>query len=88
MFFYEDLPYCENQEKLQSAIEKLGSPVSAVVQIDVERKIKAIECYRSQLKPLFQGPAQMRARVRAYASKVGDSVEQRVDYAERVWRIG
>lgn len=67
---------------LPSHVEGLGEWTPDVHAIDVEQKISAVACYKSQISDLFGTREAMAEAVREYAGSVsGDH------YAERFWRL-
>jgi len=82
--YYEDYPYVENPAWLEAALAEGGAWRPELVTLsaaDLEAKIGAVACYRSQLGGLFGDEEGMRGRVRAYAHSLG--VE---GPAERYWQ--
>jgi LmbE family N-acetylglucosaminyl deacetylase len=83
--FYEDIPYVTTPGALEQRLAALGGAfVASTIDIDetIERKVKAIAAYTSQLKQLFGGAEGMRRTVTRYAA--GLQVSSGV-YAERLW---
>ena len=84
--FYEDYPYAETPQALESALvavegEHWRSEVIPLDPADVAARVSAIGYYRSQLSILFGGAEAMPNRVWAYAAacSVGPGL------AERIW---
>ena len=94
--FYEDFPYAwwsgfDRLEQLPSgALDGLGTgvlltPEYADITDQVERKIRGIALYESQLDRLFGGEREMAAAVRAYGAKTAE-LGGVSGSAERYWR--
>ena len=94
--FYEDFPYAwwgafDRLEQLPAgALEGLDqdlilAPEYASVSDQVERKIRGISLYESQLDRLFGGEAAMAATVRSYGAKMAE-LGGLGGSAERYWR--
>jgi len=94
--FYEDFPYAwwggfDHLEQLpDGALNGLGrdvilAPEYANVSDQLERKIRGISLYESQLDRLFGGEAKMAAAVRAYGTKIAE-LGATGGTAERYWR--
>jgi len=94
--FYEDFPYAwwssfDRLEQLPSgALEGLGpdillTPEYADIADQLERKIRGIALYESQLDRLFGGEREMAAAVRAFAAMTAEFGGRR-GAAERYWR--
>lgn len=84
--FYEDYPYAEDQAAVQVALERLPLPnmraeTRPLAEGDLEAKLDAIACYRSQIEIFWQDVEDMRASVRAHALRTGDA-----QLAEAYWR--
>lgn len=81
---YEDYPYVEDPARLQAALAEAGGAWQPEFQplapADLEARIAAIACYRSQLAELFGDPGAMPGRVSAYAHSLGGGGP-----AERYW---
>jgi LmbE family N-acetylglucosaminyl deacetylase len=86
VLFYEDFPYVWRNDlaatPIPAALDDLGDWQSVVQAIDVERKIKAIACYESQVGDLFGDVETMARAVRDHATDVGHGYP-----AERSWRL-
>ncbi len=94
--FYEDFPYAwwggfDQLAQLPSdALAGLGSdvilaPEYASITDQLERKIRGISLYESQMSRLFGGEAEMAATVRSYGTKVAE-LGGTGGAAERYWR--
>jgi LmbE family N-acetylglucosaminyl deacetylase len=94
--FYEDFPYAwwsgfDQLEQLPAgALDRLGpdtlvAPEYADIADQLERKIRGISLYESQLDRLFGGEAEMAAAVRAYGAKTAE-LGGFAGAAERYWR--
>jgi LmbE family N-acetylglucosaminyl deacetylase len=94
--FYEDFPYAwwggfDRLEQLSAgALEGLGpdvllAPEYAEIGDQLERKIRGIGIYESQLDRLFGGEREMAAAVRAYGAKTAE-LGGIGGAAERYWR--
>lgn len=85
--FYEDFPYVwwepEELQQVLQELEAIGDWDAEVFPIDVEAKITAIACYRTQIEDLFGTPEAMAEGVRQYARDVASGE----GYAERFWRV-
>ena len=84
ILYYEDYPYGERDLAQNNPVTRTMSPqIHALGAEDLDARIAAIQCYPSQLQPVFHLPpgpelnAAVAARVRAYASTIG---------GERYWR--
>jgi LmbE family N-acetylglucosaminyl deacetylase len=93
---YEDFPYAwwEDFGRLEDlpagSLAKLPSGVSLAAEFadisdQVERKIRAIALYESQIERLFDGRTAMAGAVRAYAARVADLGRVGGGAAERYW---
>jgi LmbE family N-acetylglucosaminyl deacetylase len=83
--FYEDVPYVTTPGALEQRLAALGGAfVASTITIDetIERKVKAIAAYTSQLKQLFGGAEAMRRTVTRYAAGLQATGGA---YAERLW---
>lgn len=83
LVYYEDYPYAEHPEALgailgdgvwRSELELLGEETMVA-------KTTAVACYRSQLSTFFMDTEELAARLRAYATVVGEGKA----WAERYW---
>lgn len=94
--FYEDFPYAwwrgfdQLADLPAGALDALGEdvligPDYADIGDQVERKIRGIALYESQLERLFGGEAEMAAAVRAYGAKTAE-LGGLSGAAERYWR--
>jgi len=94
--FYEDFPYSwwEGFDRLEQlpagSLDGLDrdmilSPEYADVADQLERKIRGISLYESQLERLFGGEAAMAAMVRSYGTRVAE-LGGTGGAAERYWR--
>jgi LmbE family N-acetylglucosaminyl deacetylase len=94
--FYEDFPYAwwsgfDRLEQLPGgALDGLGAgvlvtPEYADITDELERKIRGVAIYESQLDRLFGGEREMAAAVRAYGTKTAH-LGGRGGAAERYWR--
>lgn len=81
LVYYEEYPYAEEQGGVEAALagRRLTPERVELARKDVERKIAAVACYRSQLSSFFTDPAEMAQRLWAFARQAGG-------LAERVWR--
>ncbi len=84
--FYEDYPYAEDEDAVEAAVERMASldlraETKALAEEDLEAKLRAIACYRSQIGIFWRDTEDMRARVRAHALRVGAGQP-----AESYWR--
>lgn len=82
VWFYEDFPYAwRHYQNATDRDDPLPHDWEVETQpIEIEPKIAAIACYRSQVPDLFGSEAAMAEAVREYARAVG-----RTQYAERFW---
>ncbi len=67
--FYEDYPYSAMPAAVEAMLEESGTwqmELEPLSPADLEAKIKAIACYRSQLQGLFRGAEAMPERVKAH----------------------
>jgi LmbE family N-acetylglucosaminyl deacetylase len=96
LVLYEDFPYAwwEGFGRLEDmppgSLDVLPPGVSltaeyADISDQVERKIRSIALYESQIERLFDGPRAMGAAVRGYAARVADLGRVRGGLAERYW---
>jgi LmbE family N-acetylglucosaminyl deacetylase len=94
--FYEDFPYAwwsgfDRLDQLpDGALDGLGAgvlvtPEYADITDQLERKIRGVAIYESQLDRLFGGEREMAAAVRAYGAKTAE-LGGRGGAAERYWR--
>ncbi len=82
LMYYEDFPYCEDDASARFIVERepdLESESIPLTQTALMRKIRSIEAYASQVKPIFRSLDLMRSRVRQHAQEVG---------GERYWKLG
>jgi len=93
--FYEDFPYAwwsgfDRLEQLpDGALDGLGggvllTPQYADITDQVERKVRGVALYESQLDRLFGGEREMAAAIRAYGAKTAE-LGGRGGAAERYW---
>jgi LmbE family N-acetylglucosaminyl deacetylase len=93
---YEDFPYAwwEDFGRLEDlpsdTLGALPAGLSLAAEFadisdQVERKIRAIALYESQIERLFDGPKAMSAAVRGYAARVADIGRVPGGLAERYW---
>jgi len=93
---YEDFPYAwwEDFGRLEDmpsgSFDRLPGDVSLAAEFadisdQVERKIRAIALYESQIERLFDSPKAMAAAVRAYAARTADNGRVPGGLAERYW---
>ncbi len=83
LLYYEEYPYAEGAATVGVALGG-DSWEPEVVFLDEEAlaaKVAAVACYRSQLSTFWTDGAEMEARIRAYALRVGGGQP-----AERYWR--
>ncbi len=81
--WYEDYPYAERDPRVQRLPKRQWLPaIVPLTQDDVERKIQAILCYRSQIPGLFGHEREVRRRVVDYMM----TVSERGYPAERFWQ--
>jgi LmbE family N-acetylglucosaminyl deacetylase len=87
LVYYEEYPYAERPEALAAALREEASWQPELVHLDetaVAAKSAAIACYQSQISTFFEDTAEIAARVRAYATVVGEGQ----GWAERYWHPG
>lgn len=92
VWFYEDLPYALNPERLQARLNALDGQIDVAARVDVSNvwddKISAIMAYPSQLPTIFSyvalghTRADIDAAMSAYARSLGDGVP-----VERFWNM-
>jgi LmbE family N-acetylglucosaminyl deacetylase len=79
--YYEDIPYVLRPGELDLRLAELGpawrSEAEALTERELERKIDAVACYRSQLAALFGRRDAMPQALRDHARAAG---------GERIWR--
>ena len=86
--YYEDFPYAADAEAfnangLHTSLRD-GPRKAELIRLsreELEAKIAAIACYRSQVSSFWTDPGEMAASVRAFATRVGAGVP-----AERYWQ--
>ncbi|MBN1955432.1 MAG: PIG-L family deacetylase [Anaerolineae bacterium] len=81
--YYEEYPYGEKVDAVTAALGA-GDWSSRLVSLDaasLAARIAAAACYRSQVSTFWADEADMAARIRAYALRVGEG-----EPAERYWR--
>jgi len=94
--FYEDFPYAywEDFGRLEDmpggVVPGIPADVSLTAEFadigdQIERKIRGIALYESQIERLFDDPRAMGAAVRAYGAKVAELGGLSGGYAERYW---
>lgn len=74
MVWYEDFPYCQDEVALSRAMTELGNCTQMVTHLsaeDIEFKIRALACYRSQNSALFGTLTQLRRAVVEHAAAIG-----------------
>ncbi|MBN1200426.1 MAG: PIG-L family deacetylase [Anaerolineae bacterium] len=86
IFFYEEYPYsADSPDSIKIARAALALPTQPVIyrlsDTEMDRKIKAIACYKSQISTFWDDVPAMEAAVRQYAVQVGGGF-----YAERLWQ--
>jgi LmbE family N-acetylglucosaminyl deacetylase len=86
--FYEDYPYSHDPQALRGALDSwshLPQPsVETLTAYDVEAKIAAVQCYRSQLATLFGDTETLPMQILSHAQRVGGGQV----LAERYWQGG
>lgn len=85
--FYEEYPYTRDANAIQRALElltgiHLKGEIQTLSTADVEAKIQAIACHRSQISTFWEDEASMRQDVLS-AFRQADGT-----YAERYWKCG
>lgn len=88
VYAYEDTPYAihtpEGRAKRLAAVsDKVGEPMLVPIAETLERRLKAIAAYRSQVPVIFRFTTDFRAAVTEFACKVGGSLGP----AERFWPV-
>ncbi len=84
LVYYEEYPYAQDPVAVEAALheKKLVAELVRLTRPDMERKIAAVACYRSQLSTFFSSDLDMAHRLwlfaRLRASEAG--------MAERIWR--
>lgn len=83
LVYYEDYPYAETPAELDRALagSRLIPVVIRLSRQDIERKIRAVACYKSQLSTFFANRAEISHRLMAFARSKTD----RPGLAEQVW---
>jgi len=85
--FYEDYPYAEQPETVQSALASLGKyawrrePVT-LDHADVMAKVESVACYRSQISTFWSSLDEMRSALERYARSADET-----RHVETYWRI-
>jgi LmbE family N-acetylglucosaminyl deacetylase len=84
---YEDYPYAEEEEAVQAALKELGLPNLrkeswTFSEEDLEAKVRAVECYRSQVQFFWDSVEDMRQYIRDHARRLGGGQP-----AERYWCV-
>lgn len=85
---YEDFPYAGDPEWQEAVVERATQATSGTSRIEwlsptqLERRVTAIQCYKSQLEIIFRFQGDPTEAVRRYAQVVGDGRP-----AERFWRL-
>ncbi len=65
--YYTEIPYLlDYPEELQSALSHMHGRIQHVSEAGLEAWLEGIAAYTSQLRPLFQSPERMQARMRDY----------------------
>jgi LmbE family N-acetylglucosaminyl deacetylase len=92
VWFYEDLPYALNPDRLRSRLDALEGRIEIAARVDVSNvwddKISAIMAYPSQLPTIFSYVAlghsreAINAAMAAYAGSLGSE-----ELVERFWRV-
>lgn len=81
LFYYEDYPYAARQAAEQFAAQEPGWWQAQVIELTengVAARIKAIQCFESQLSTVFKDGRDLAYQVRNYIEVVG---------GERVWTV-
>jgi LmbE family N-acetylglucosaminyl deacetylase len=74
LLYYEEFPYSQAESQLAAALGDDGRWRSDVVRLEpanVEARIQAITCYRSQISTFFTDLEDLSAQVNRYVLKVG-----------------
>ncbi len=85
---YEDFPYAGDPEWRETIRERVEQETTGELRLErlsssqLERRVRAVLCYRSQLDIIFRHQGDPAASTRRYASFVGDG-----NPAERFWRL-
>lgn len=85
VLLYEDIPYALTPGAVEEQVEALGwtlQPTTVDLGGELERRLAAVGCYRSQLATIFRHYGEPFETIRRYAASVGGSGE-----AERFWRF-
>lgn len=87
VYAYEDLPYTMHspqrlQERLDTVASWTAEEIRHPIDAGFERKLKAIECYCSQLSTIFRFTPDWRASMRDHALSRGGHTP-----VERFWRV-
>ena len=85
--FYEDLPYAMREDYFSARIENLENMRSNVELFSLgmlERKIKALHCYQSQIASLFENEENMREWIRQYALRMSGREDMG---GEKIWTL-
>lgn len=72
--YYEEYPYAQAESKLVTALSDDGQWHAEVVHLEpanVEARIQAVACYRSQISTFFADLEDLSAQVNRYVGKVG-----------------
>jgi LmbE family N-acetylglucosaminyl deacetylase len=80
LFCYEEYPYSQVDSRITSALDDEGRWRTNVVRLeaqDIEARVRAIACYRSQISTFFTDLADMSDQVHRHIQKVG---------GERYWK--
>lgn len=86
IFLYEEYPYTSQEgSTVQSALDSLALSLTPVIHYltdaAVEARIRASECYKSQISTFWSDAAQMGQSIRNDAAQAGEG-----RYAERLWK--
>ena len=86
MRFYAEFPYSNAREAIADALRQADVPLNELrIELgehEVQAKINAIACYRSQISTFWNGLEEMEADVRRAMRDPGRS-----NYAERFWEL-
>lgn len=84
--FYEDYPYCEDQQAVNEALQNLYVKTEAqhfpVDELYFQAKIQALMEYKSQISTFWTDSKQMERRLWEYMAYVGNG-----ELVERYWRL-